>query len=251
MPRILPPGGDVDWPLGEGALGVVGVAPWATLDFCSLFYSQIKAAKDWHYPRLIVDLNSKIPSRGRHLQLGEADPSPMISATIRELADQGATVAVVPCNTAHIFYERWARDAPIPVPNIIVEAVKGVASSGGRNVVPLISESLSVHGTYEHALEEQGLICMRLGRSDQDFVTRMIAEVKLHGAIRPDTRRDLIGFIQRLRGEGADHSIIGCTELSSLEPIIREHGITPIDSNRALVQAALPYLGLPSAILGA
>ena len=82
MPIIRPPGGDVNWPEDEGTLGIVGVAPWATINFCKLLYGLIKAEKDWHYPRIIADINTKIPSRGRYFQLGETDPSPAIAMTI-------------------------------------------------------------------------------------------------------------------------------------------------------------------------
>ena len=43
MPTIQPPGGAVHWPSGEGVLGVVGVAPWATLDFLRAFYALVPA----------------------------------------------------------------------------------------------------------------------------------------------------------------------------------------------------------------
>jgi aspartate racemase len=102
MPKIKPLGGEVDWPIDEGTLGIVGVAPWATLEFCKVLYTRVLATKDWHYPRVIVDINTKLPSRGRYFQLGETDPSPAIKESISELHLQGATVVVVPCNTAHV-----------------------------------------------------------------------------------------------------------------------------------------------------
>ena len=104
MPRIAPPGGVVDWPESEGTLGVVGVAPWATLDFCRVLYQAVRASKDWHFPRLLLDINTKIPSRGRHLQLGETDPSSAIAATIAELAEMGVgrvSIPVASCMVAH------------------------------------------------------------------------------------------------------------------------------------------------------
>src|SRR5690348_692419 len=143
MPRILPPGGEVDWPQDEGVLGVVGVAPWATLDFARALYRQVNARKDWHYPRVLLDINTKLPSRGRHLQLGETDPSEAIAATIDELARQGATLAVVVCNTAHILFDRWSRNAPIPILHIIEETVRAAQGAGACKVVALASASLA------------------------------------------------------------------------------------------------------------
>ncbi|WP_323018058.1 hypothetical protein [Castellaniella sp.] len=63
--------------------------------FSGALYSLVPATKDWHYPRVLTDINTKLPSRGRHLDLGERNPAPYIRETIEELAVQGATCAVV------------------------------------------------------------------------------------------------------------------------------------------------------------
>ena len=86
MPTISPPGGDVSLSADEGVIGVVGVAPWATLDFLNALYKRVPATKDWHFPRVLCDVNTKLPSRGRHFELGERDPSPFIKDSIAELA---------------------------------------------------------------------------------------------------------------------------------------------------------------------
>ena len=132
MPRVEPEPSLAGWDPCEGTIGVVGVAPWATLDFCRAVYSLVDAEKDWHYPRLLIDANAKIPSRGRYLELGERDPSPLIRETIDELAEQGATVVAVPCNTAHLLYDRWASGARVAVPNLIEVTADRVAGVSGR-----------------------------------------------------------------------------------------------------------------------
>ena len=181
MPTISPPGGAVDWPGNEGVLGIVGVAPWATIEFCKVFYSQIEATKDWHYPRVITDINTKIPSRGRHLQLGEADPSPAIAASITELCAQGATVVVVPCNTAHLLYDRWAGGASAPVPNMVIETLAVALATGAKKICSLTSEALAKYGLYSRLAEAKGLECFEPSTDEQRLVSMMIEEVKFVG----------------------------------------------------------------------
>lgn len=53
----------------DGIVGVVGVAPFSTVEFLKILYGLVLAEKDWHYPRVICDINTKIPSRGRHFEL--------------------------------------------------------------------------------------------------------------------------------------------------------------------------------------
>jgi aspartate racemase len=242
MPEIAPPGGEVDWPASEGTLGVVGVAPWATLDFCRALYRAVRASKDWHYPRVLLDINTKLPSRGRHLQLGEADPSPAIAATIEELAGQGATVAVVVCNTAHILFDRWAATASIPVLHIIEETVRSAQVRGAKQVSALVSASLAGYDLYGKRARAEGLGCQPIEPADQRIVDGLIATVKLSGGL--DEQQAAAGrqLLTQLRASGVDTVIAGCTELSVLEPIATEAGLGFVDSNVALARAALSRL---------
>ena len=73
--------------IGEGQkiIGVVGVAPWSTLEFLEVLFKQFVVEKDWHYPRVISDINITIPSRVRNFKLGENDFSPYTCSNIEQL----------------------------------------------------------------------------------------------------------------------------------------------------------------------
>ncbi len=242
MPTIQPPGGAVDWPRNEGVLGVVGVAPWATLDFLQAFYERVKAAKDWHYPRVIADINTKLPSRGRHLELGETDPSPLIAQTIDELAAQGATVVVVPCNTAHLLYPRWAGRAPVVVPHIVEATVARVQRAGATRVAAFTSASLRRHGLFEAHLRDAGLQPVDVGDSLAALVSAAIDEVKREARITPATQAAIDLGLQGLREAGVDGLVLGCTELAALQPAARAAGLVVAESNAALAEAALALI---------
>lgn len=242
MPTIKPRGGDVAWPADEGVIGVVGVAPWATLQFLKTLYAQIQAAKDWLYPRVIADINTKIPSRGRHFQLGEEDPSPFIAATIAELHGQGATVVVVPCNTAHVLYETWAKDAPVPVPHIVEETVSLAAEAGATRIAPLTSSSLADFDLYGRFAGQRGLQCRRPDAEEQRLVSGMIEEVKQDGTLSEASLANADAFASRLRADGVEGVLLGCTELSGLLDRLAPHGLKGFDSNVALARAAIRSL---------
>ena len=55
----------VFWDPEEKVVGVLGLAPQATYDFYCKFVEANPAEKDWEYVRVIMDINTKIPSRGR------------------------------------------------------------------------------------------------------------------------------------------------------------------------------------------
>lgn len=238
MPTIAPLGGEVAWPKDEGVLGVVGVAPWATLEFCKSFYGMVTAQKDWHFPRVLLDVNTKLPSRGRHLQLGERDPSPYIAETIAELAKAGATVAVVACNTAHILYERWSRDAPVPVLNIVQEAVCAAKLVGACRVLVLASASLAQHNLYGRQAELSGLCAVPLSWELQGVVNALIETIKMNGLFSEGDADDIARIVEYASMKQVDTVLLGCTELSTLRPYVEGAGLQVIDSNEALARAA-------------
>ncbi len=228
----------VTWPEDEGVLGVVGVAPYATLDFCQQLYALTEVDKEWQYPRVIIDNNSKIPSRGRHLQLGERDPSPFIKATIAELAQMGATVAVVPCNTAHILWPRWGRDTAIPVVNIVDATVNTYASHHGL-VTLLGSEMLVASQIYSAGLSEKGGEIIALNASWQQCISDCIAAIKVARCLPARMMKRLHDIVATMQDQGVTTVLLACTELSLLKNEPLWQGLTVIDSNESLARAAL------------
>lgn len=238
MPRVALPGGEVAWPEDEGVLGVVGVAPWATLEFCRCFYGLVSAQKDWHFPRVLLDINTKLPSRGRYLQLGERDPSPYIAETIAELAHAGATVAVVACNTAHILYERWSGEAPIPVLNIVGESVSSASRSGARRLMVFASASMAQHNLYGKQAESSGLASVPLAPEFQRIVNALIEAIKISGCFSERDGGAIARLVHCASMQEVDTIVLGCTELSPLKPYLESAGLQVVDSNEALAKAA-------------
>lgn len=239
MPTILPTEPLASWPVGEGTIGVVGVAPWATIDFLQSLYSQVNADKDWHYPRVITDLNTKIPSRGRFLELAERDPSPFIAASIAELASMGATVVVVPCNTAHILYEKWQHGASVAVPSIIDATVAEIAAFQVKKVAVLASAAVAKYQIYRTAMQQTGLQTVNLSIKQQNLISTTITQIKTSGQADQHTLQLVDILLEQLVQQGADGVILGCTELKSLQPRCQAFFRGVAESNQALARVAL------------
>lgn len=241
MPRVLPTLPDVQWSANEGTIGVVGVAAWATVDFLTQIYSQVSAAKDWHFPRILIDANSKIPSRGRYFDLGEPDPSPFIADTIDELIDAGATVVAVPCNTAHILYDRWAARAPESIVSIVDATLSEMPQVAGGTVEILGSTHLARHRTYIDPVMKCGWDSRATTDEEQALVGRIISEIKVFNSLSDETAIDLSNLLQRLESDGTRVLVLACTELSQAMRCVPDHEFAGmiIDSNAALAKACL------------
>lgn len=233
MWQQYPMNGVVNWPCDEKIVGVLGVAPIATIDFFQKLSSR-PVEKDWQHLRVIIDSNPKIPSRGRYLELHEADPTPFIQQSIRNLAKQGAALVAIPCNTAHVLYKKYAfaTDVNIHIPNMIEITAKGAAhvlrSQRRKRVLVLASTQVIQHKLYEHALERYGLDIEPC--QEQKTVSQFIEGVK-QGKDIISLKESIITLIKKYNN--IDCVILGCTELSVLlSP--NDLAIPIIDSNQEL-----------------
>lgn len=228
------------WPKNEKTLGVIGMSPFATLNFLNVFYSLIHAEKEWLYPRILLDMNTKIPSRGRFFELGEEDPSPYIAQTIVELYQQGADYVLIPCNTVHILQKDWGRDSPIPIISII-DAVKEEALKHIDVITPLGTKTTMSKRVYSIPLEKAGLKVRDINQQEQSIISAVIEEVKQEGQL-VHYRDELSSLLVTLKRDGVGTIILGCTELSCITEFIKQHGIHFIDSNSVLAQKAVDLI---------
>ena len=112
----------------EKIIGIIGgMGPEATVDFMNRIIRATPAKDDIDHIRLIVDNNPKIPSRMKAIleQTGE-DPTPCLVEMARKLADWGADILTIPCNTAHYYYQIIKDAIDIPVLNMIELTVDAV-----------------------------------------------------------------------------------------------------------------------------
>lgn len=242
MPNIRPKHYPQVWPEDEKTLGVIGMSPFATLNFLNTFYSLIHAQKEWQYPRVLLDMNTKIPSRGRYFELGEEDPSPYLAQTIEELYQQGANFILTPCNTVHILQKNWGRDSPIPIISII-EAVKTEAIRyKGTGLITVFGTKTTVERrVYSITLQNEGFNMRSLNQEEQEIISATIEEIKQCGNLIAH-RAALSSLLNKLKTEGVSTIILGCTELSCITEFVEQHSLNFIDSNYALAKEAIKLI---------
>jgi aspartate racemase len=226
--------------VAEKVIGVLGgLGPWATLDLFEKILRLTPAHRDQDHLRVIIDSNAKIPDRGPAILGGGADPTPALVATARNLERAGAEVLVIPCNTAHAFYDTVAASVHIPVLHIMEEVAAALRAAWPevRRAGVLATKATVVARLYHRACAAVGVEVLTPDEPGQDAVTRTVYAVKANEAGPAETAavaqvaRDLVE-----RGAGA--VILGCTEL----PLVLRQADVPvplIDSNLVLAQAAI------------
>ena len=222
----------------EEVVGVLGLSPYATIDFLRKLADVTPAEKDWEHLRVLVDIDTKIPSRGRAIELGEEDPTPGMRDAVLRLSRAGAGFVVIPCNTSHCFYEDVVGDLGVTVLNIIEETAAHIISDcpGIKTVGLMASRSTVRYELYHKAFATRNVAVLALPEL-QDTVSDIIERVKV-GNDGAETRDMAKTCAEKLIAKGAEGIILGCTEL----PLVLQEGEVPVpvyDSNRTLALAVL------------
>ena len=226
--------------MSQKVIGVLGgLGPWATLDFFEKILRLTPAKADQDHLRIIIDNNPKIPDRSPAI-LGEGeDPTPGLVATALNLQQAGADFLVIPCNTAHFFYDRIVAAVSIPVLHIMDE-VAAAARDAVRDVRVLgvlATEATMASGLYHRACGRLGIEVIGPDSAGQRVVNRAIYGVKA-GQMGPDVTRTLVQVSDQLLAQGAQALVLGCTELPY---VLKPHDLrVPLmDSNLVLARAAV------------
>ena len=225
---------EVSWPRDQGVIGVLGVAPMATADFFMKLADR-PVHKDWDHARVFIDSNPKIPSRGRFLELGETDPVPYLREGITGLLNLGATVVAIPCNTAHIFYERYSAGFDSCIPNMIDLVAEKAKAHNLVSPLVLASKATINHELYTRAFHKLGI--QSIDFPDQGLVSQAIEMVKQNrhdSEICERIKRAVASF------DGVDSVVLGCTELGMVVPQIES--LFLLDSNKILADFCVDYI---------
>ena len=217
-----------------GILG--GMGPYATVDFFKKILDATPAKKDWEHLRIIIDNNPKIPSRTRAVIFNDNDPLPALIKTAQNLEKAGADFIVIPCNSAHYYYDKIQTEVKIPVVNMITETVKCVMDSmPSINKVTLLSGLVPIKTKlYERRFHKFKVEVIVPGVRDQKDVCRVIEDIKLDRGAK-STKARLKKVSDRLATKRSQAIIFGCTELGIL--FSKDDFIIPIfDSTEILAK---------------
>jgi aspartate racemase len=213
-------------------LGIIGgVGPLATAYFMEVLIKKTPAKTDQDNMPMIVFNDPQIPDRTAYiLDHGQANPQPEMVKVARWLQDAGADYIAIACNTAHYFYDAIASSVDIPVVNIMRETSKHLARSVGRGATIglLATEGTVESHVFQDCLESEGLSCRVPDAEDQRRGMSLIYDgVKANAPYDPT---ELIRIAEKLKAEGCDAVVCGCTELSVIYQDLQDDPTTDVPS---------------------
>lgn len=198
-------------------LGIIGgLGPMATAYFMELIISMTDAATDQEHIRMLVCNYPDVPDRTKYI-LGNSTESPLpyIEETGAFLRDAGATCLAIPCITAHYFHDELEEYLGMRVEHIIRETVAYLKVRGINKVGIMATDGTVQSGLFQAELKKNSMEAVLLDAYHQKMVMDLIYEDVKAG--RPIRFELFEAVAMSLKEQGAEVSILGCTELSMIK----------------------------------
>jgi aspartate racemase len=162
----------------------------------------------------------------------------LMLSSAKKLANVGADFVVCPDNTIHQALPYIEARSPLPWLHI-ADVVAGVAAARGFRRLGLTGTSYLVESeVYPEKLSARGLEYVRPDARERSEINRIIFDELVYGVFRPEAVSTFQQIIGRLKEQGCDAVVLGCTEI----PLIMNDANSPLptlDSTRLLARAAL------------
>jgi aspartate racemase len=162
----------------------------------------------------------------------------LMLASAEKLAAIGADFLICPDNTIHQALPHVEPRSPLPWLHI-AEVVADEAVARGFKRLGLTGTRWLVEGdVYPEKLAARGLGCARPSPAERDQINRIIMEELVYGVFEAEAVACFRRVISRMKEEGCDAVVLGCTEI----PLIVNDSNSPLptlDSTRLLARAAL------------
>ena len=222
-----------------GILG--GMGPAATCDLMEKIIGYTAAARDQEHIPMLADVNTRIPDRTAAILNHGADPLPEMLATAGRLEAAGADFLIIPCNTAHYFYDCIQEKIGIPLLHMPRLTAQTLRKAGVKKAGVLATDGTVQSGVYAAALAAEGVEPVYPETEDQQQIMRLIYDgVKARRL--PLSEIPVRDILRRMRAAGAEKFLLACTELPLA---FQELGISEdcLDPTRVLALAAAHTAG--------
>ncbi|MBD2816852.1 aspartate/glutamate racemase family protein [Xenorhabdus sp. Flor] len=217
-----------------GILG--GMGPAATVDAMEKIIKNTSANCDQEHIPVIAISFPDIPDRTENILSGGKSPLKQILAALRILEDAGAQCIIMPCNTAHYWYDELKAETKVPFLNMIDITCNKVVSEGMNNIAILATTGTIKAELYQNRFKKENINFVIPGDMQQGIIMESILAYKSGDEER--AYQLLKSIISQLQDIGVENFILGCSEI----PIILrgdDNNGEYIDATEELVKMAI------------
>lgn len=225
----------------KGLIGVLGgMGPAATVDLFNKFVTFTAAQRDQEHIPLIISSIPDIPDRTDALMHHGNSPLPAMRDYMHKLEDAGAECIVIPCNTAHFWFNELKECCHTELLSIVETTINEVKNCKKSRIGLLATNATLYMGLYQKGIESLGLSCISPDTEGQVKVMQSIYYLKAGDIKR--AQKLMSEQAENLFSCGAEVIVLGCTEVPViLADAVKQFPYKYIDSTGSLVRAGIKW----------
>jgi aspartate racemase len=207
-------------------LGLIGGVSWvSTMDYYKFINEGInKQLGGLNFSKCIIySLNYEEVKNNNDKNDWEANFK-LVAEGCGHLKNSGAKGIVFCANTMHLLAERIEQHVQLPVIHIATATAKAIVQQK-LNKVALLGTKITMEKDFYHTrLREFGIEALIPDAEDRDFIHYTIFEELGRNVILDSSKQRYLSIIEKLRQQGAQGVILGCTEI----PLLVKPGDVPL-----------------------
>lgn len=223
-------------------IGLIGGLSYlSTLDYYRLLNEMINkqvggvsSAKIWMYSVNFAEIKTLTE------KLDWDGIAGIICPAAKKAEQAGAACLVVGANTMHHIADKIQNAIDIPLIHIAEETAKAVTAKGIRKVALLGTKYTMQLPFYKNKLSQAGIDTIIPNEAEIEIINEAIYNEMGKGIFAPATKLNFLTILNRLKTEGAEGAVLGCTEIPIL--IKQEDSMLPVfDTTRIHTSAAVDF----------
>jgi aspartate racemase len=162
----------------------------------------------------------------------------LMLSSANKLAKIGADFLICPDNTIHQSLPFVLPRSPLPWLHIAESVAEEAVTRGFKRIAVTGTRCLVESEVYPEKLTARGLEYLRPDAAEREEINRIIFDELVYGVFKPGAVTYFQRVIDRMKEQGCDAVVLGCTEI----PLIMCDANSPLptlDSTRLLARAAL------------
>ena len=202
---------------------------------CSLTQSELGGL---HSPNLLIRSVDFAPL-AQHINNGNwAAIGDVLHAEAKLLAAGGAELIVLATNTMHKLKDQIMHGIDFPFLHIAEATANAVFAGGSERPAFFATKFKMQEAFYLDVLRDNGLDPIVPNTTEQDVINDIIFDELCKNIVTTESEAAYLGILKRLKAQGADSVILGCTEVCLLLNA-QNTGVPVYDTTQIHCQAAL------------
>lgn len=226
----------------KNSVGVIGgLGPLATSYFMTLVINNTKAEKDQDHIDMVVLNHATTFDRTDYIMgVSSNNPAKTLIEDAKLLQSIGCKFLVMPCNTAHYFYDEITKNVDIDFLNIVECSINKIKIENAKVGVMATDGTLKAK-TYQNAIESKKMKYF----TPSDYIQKKIMDFIYNGVKKGKkvSRDNFMSVINYFFENGCDYIIVGCTELSVIYTDLKIKDNRIIDSLTILAKETIKKSG--------